>query len=201
MPWFPHVPQAPMCVAGVGGWFHLLQRPSPLCLAVLSDGVGYSFTAVKKDGCDSSRVKSTIREFVPEAKTLSDVGREISFQLPLGAASSFPGMMGHLDEQLEALQLESYGLGVTTMEEVFIKVAQHGDRGFHENRQSKRLSTRSREYFVCNWWHHPLVLLPHPTIGSVCDSTTHPAASRCSPERRRDGECGAWKQHEARPCT
>ena len=89
-----------MCVAGVGGWFHLLQRPSPLCLAVLSDGVGYSFTAVKKDGCDSSQVKSTIREFVPEAKTLSDVGREISFQLPLGAASSFPGMMGHLDEQL-----------------------------------------------------------------------------------------------------
>lgn len=103
-------------------------------------GVGYSMTLVKKEGCVSQAVKQTIRRFVPDSKVMSDVGAEISFQLPLGASDAFPAMMQHLDDSLEGLGVESYGIGVTTMEEVFLKVAAHGDEGFLQRQSSKRLS-------------------------------------------------------------
>ena len=49
-------------------------------------GVGYSLTAVKEAGCNSKAVTAAVRAHVPELKVLSDVGAEISFQLPLGAS-------------------------------------------------------------------------------------------------------------------
>ena len=61
-----------------------------------------------------------------------------------GAASAFPAMMTELDDNLGPLHLESYGLSVTTMEEVFLKVAQHGDKGFIERQASLRRSGSMR---------------------------------------------------------
>ena len=48
-----------------------------------ADGVGYSLTAVKEAGCNSVVVQDVIHRHVPDATTLSNVGAEISFQLPL----------------------------------------------------------------------------------------------------------------------
>ena len=50
-------------------------------------GVGYSLTAVKDAGCISKAVSASIRSHVPNMKLLSDVGAEISFQLPLGTCA------------------------------------------------------------------------------------------------------------------
>jgi hypothetical protein len=45
------------------------------------------------------------------------------FQLPLAASKSFKPMLEGMDERMAALGVETYGLSVTTLEEVFIKVA------------------------------------------------------------------------------
>jgi hypothetical protein len=59
---------------------------------------------------------------VQEAKLLSNVGAEMSFQLPLTASSRFRGMFEELDADQEGFGIETYGMSVTTLEEVFIKV-------------------------------------------------------------------------------
>ena len=101
-------------------------------------GVGYNLTAVKEAGCNPMVVTDVITRHVPDATTLSNVGAEISFQLPLDQSSAFPAMLTELDDNLDNLKLETYGISVTTMEEVFLKVAQIGDHAFRERQQSKR---------------------------------------------------------------
>jgi ATP-binding cassette subfamily A (ABC1) protein 3 len=53
---------------------------------------------------------------------MCDTGTEISFRLPLDATPKFPAMLRALDLQKEGLGVVSYGLSVTTMEEVFLRV-------------------------------------------------------------------------------
>lgn len=51
---------------------------------------------------------------------------EVSFQLPMDASSSFKGLFEQLDDQLEQLHVETYGMSVTTLEEVFVKIVRGG---------------------------------------------------------------------------
>jgi ATP-binding cassette subfamily A (ABC1) protein 1 len=73
-------------------------------------------------------VEQLVEHSVKEASLLSDVGSEISYQLPLGAASKFPPMFEALDELIEKKTISSYGVSLTTLEEVFLLVAR-GETG------------------------------------------------------------------------
>ena len=57
---------------------------------------------------------------------LSNVGAEMTFQLPLTASGAFPALFASLEADAAALGVASYGVSVTTLEEVFIKVAEEG---------------------------------------------------------------------------
>ncbi|TMW64123.1 hypothetical protein Poli38472_014240 [Pythium oligandrum] len=93
-------------------------------------GAGYNLTLVKDDKhCNDSEVIDFVTMFVPNAQVLSNVGSEIAFQLPLDASHIFARMFAELDNRLPTLGLLSYGVSVTTLEEVFIKVAEADDDG------------------------------------------------------------------------
>jgi ATP-binding cassette, subfamily A (ABC1), member 3 len=49
---------------------------------------------------------------------LSDVGAEISFQLPSNASASFKALLMDIDAHTDDLCVSSYGMSVTTLEEV-----------------------------------------------------------------------------------
>ena len=44
----------------------------------------------------------------------------------MDASSSFKGLFEQLDDQLEQLHVETYGMSVTTLEEVFVKIVRGG---------------------------------------------------------------------------
>ena len=67
---------------------------------------------------DSTSMTTLVRTFVPEAKLLTDAGGEISYQLPFSNSSSFPAMFNYIDGHCPELGGESYGVSVTTLEEV-----------------------------------------------------------------------------------
>jgi len=95
-------------------------------------GVGYNIIMEKNRSgrCDEDAVDRLVKQSVSEAKLLSTVGTEISYQLPLEASSSFPEMLTNIEAQLQNLGLVSYGVSVTTLEEVFLTIARnalHGD--------------------------------------------------------------------------
>jgi hypothetical protein len=76
-------------------------------------------------------VDDTLREIVSgavsEAHLLTNVGTEMSFQLPLGASANFKPMFEALDKQMERHTIETYGVSITTLEEVFLLVARGAD--------------------------------------------------------------------------
>jgi hypothetical protein len=112
-------------------------------------GVGYTLTVVKQQhdgphGAEggaaeapgavtaslverSKQLLALVRHFVEEAEPLSDVGAEQSFRLPFAASGKFVELFTAFDQEKEALGIAEYGISVTTLEEVFIKVGEMED--------------------------------------------------------------------------
>lgn len=59
----------------------------------------------------------------PQAVLISKVSAEILMQLPLSSISTFPNLFSELDNNSTKLNVLSYGISITTLEEVFLKVA------------------------------------------------------------------------------
>jgi hypothetical protein len=48
----------------------------------------------------------------------------MTFQLPSESAAQFKDFFTQLDASLDSLGIRSYGVGITTLEEVFLKIAE-----------------------------------------------------------------------------
>ena len=93
-------------------------------LFLIRYGVGYHLTIVKDDSCDPSQVERAVKSVVSDAEKSTDVGAELSYILPSSATRSFPQLFDELEAKKAALGISSFGISVTTMEEVFIKVGE-----------------------------------------------------------------------------
>jgi hypothetical protein len=89
-------------------------------------GVGYNMTLEKSDPIkfNSSGMIELIQSHIPDANLLTDVGAEMTFQLPFSASTKFQSLFRTIDARDKELGIESYGMSVTTLEEVFIRIAQ-----------------------------------------------------------------------------
>ena len=62
----------------------------------------------------------------------------MTFQLPFSASDCFVPLFRELDDRLNDLHLNTYGVSVTTMEEVFLNSAKVVDREFAHSLRNKR---------------------------------------------------------------
>lgn len=97
-------------------------------------GVGYTLTLVKT-AAGASLATDIVHRHIPSATVVSEVGTEISFKLPLASSSCFEAMFWEIESCMkrsastlvtaatEYPGIESYGISVTTLEEVFLRVA------------------------------------------------------------------------------
>ena len=76
---------------------------------------------VKEPDCDVDLITEKILTHVPKAEIESDVSAELSYILPNESKAQFQELFNELDESKSALKISTYGVSVTTMEEVFIK--------------------------------------------------------------------------------
>jgi ATP-binding cassette, subfamily A (ABC1), member 3 len=123
-------------------------------------GVGYQLTIEKTmqqhnepehvDGVEEpedddidERLKVIVKGNVKEAVLLNNTGSEIRYQLPIAAASNFPTMLNGLDSEIENGSIQSYGVSMTTLDEVFLLVA----RGDHATSE-KPLLASSRKNLI-----------------------------------------------------
>ncbi|KAK7909890.1 hypothetical protein WMY93_014574 [Mugilogobius chulae] len=89
------------------------------------DGIG-SQNWSRDDPSDLTAVSQLVRRHVPEAVFLESIGQEITYILPYAGAcnGTFGLLFGELDSALADLGLTSYGISDTTLEEIFLKVAE-----------------------------------------------------------------------------
>jgi hypothetical protein len=80
---------------------------------------------------------------VPTASLIEVVGQELVFSLPLTlelrqtALPMLQRLLDALDAQTEQLGINSYGIADTSLEEIFLKVAAHGEQTDGEKEQQK----------------------------------------------------------------
>ena len=95
-----------------------------------SYGVGYTFT-VSLDIADEiansiDGIKQSVDAFVfsevPNSESVSLAGSELTYRLPFEQTATFSKLFDRLDEEKEKLNIKSYGISVTTLEEVFLKI-------------------------------------------------------------------------------
>ena len=95
-------------------------------------GVGYNIILVKiSPDSDSGPIESFIKSKIPTCKKISDVSSEISFQLPMSSLKNFSSLFEELDLIMPELGVSSYGISITTMEEVFLRVAHLDENELH----------------------------------------------------------------------
>uniref|UniRef100_A0A8C5QFN3 ATP-binding cassette sub-family A member 2 n=1 Tax=Leptobrachium leishanense TaxID=445787 RepID=A0A8C5QFN3_9ANUR len=103
-------------------------------------GDGYKLTVVKKQSgpdtrgtatsrvspCSESRVSQFIKKYVTSCLLVSDTNTELSYILPCESVRKgcFERLFQHLEQNLSDLELTSFGLMDTTLEEVFLKVSE-----------------------------------------------------------------------------
>ena len=107
---------------------------------------GAAIDEVSKDECSKENLESgrsvddvlegIVKGAVPSATVLSNLGTEMSFQLPIGESASFIGMFEQLDDQMKQHKIETYGVSITTLDEVFLMVAR-GEEGLHLSSETK----------------------------------------------------------------
>jgi len=71
---------------------------------------------------NNPQIDAFIMARIENAHKLSEVSSEITYQLPNDSVRNFKEFFKSLDERKQELGLKSYGIGVTTLEEVFLKV-------------------------------------------------------------------------------
>ncbi|XP_047137876.1 phospholipid-transporting ATPase ABCA3 isoform X1 [Hydra vulgaris] len=87
-------------------------------------GVGYHLTLVKGNNFKETKTKSLFAEKIPTSKLVSNIGAEISYILDEENSKHFKGLFSVLEEQQQDYGISSFGVSVTTLEEVFLKVAE-----------------------------------------------------------------------------
>ncbi|XP_055368383.1 phospholipid-transporting ATPase ABCA1b isoform X2 [Betta splendens] len=75
---------------------------------------------------DVTLISSLILRHVPAARLVEDLGHELTYILPYSAAKdgAFVELFKDLDMKLSYLSISSYGVSDTTLEEIFLKVAE-----------------------------------------------------------------------------
>jgi len=89
-------------------------------------GIGYNLTLTAGNRLQLSceLVTATVLRHVSGAKILSQASGEMAFQLPLESVSYFGNLFEEIDKHLTDYGVGGYGISITTLEEVFIRIAQ-----------------------------------------------------------------------------
>lgn len=78
---------------------------------------------VKTARCEVDQVTELIKSYVPEAQLENNISAELSYILPQENIDTFEELFLEIETQKDALHISSYGVSVTTLEEVFLRYA------------------------------------------------------------------------------
>ncbi|XP_026331721.1 ATP-binding cassette sub-family A member 5-like, partial [Hyposmocoma kahamanoa] len=94
-------------------------------------GIGYHLTLVLDGVCREHQITRLVRGHVPRAEKARRHGRELSYILPHYAVHLFPPLFQAIEQEIKEktnrLGVTSYGVSMTTLEEVFLSLEGEND--------------------------------------------------------------------------
>ena len=89
----------------------------------------------RKDLC------AVVKKHVSSAVMTSSSAGELSFRLPTNASSSFPPLLEILENGYSRFGIETWGLSMTTLEEVFLSLTKRAHKKVETSKKTKRSSS------------------------------------------------------------
>lgn len=103
-------------------------------------GAGYHLICVKSENTNTELISMLIRKHIPEATIEHDIRTELAFVLPESKTHLYEEMFAELEIQKEKLGLVSFGVSLTTLEEVFLNVGNEKIDELNDGRSSTSTS-------------------------------------------------------------
>ena len=89
-------------------------------------GIGYNVTMTRaSQRWNQHDISRSILKYIPDARLLSAAGGELSYRLPLTSVRAFPALFKSIDRKKRSLGIGGYGISMTTLEEVFMRISSH----------------------------------------------------------------------------
>lgn len=85
---------------------------------------GYILRICKKDNFNAQEFLALIKQYLPNASIRDDIGADITYNLNQfsGQLRPLSELFAHLEENMESLGVESFGVSASSLEEVFFKI-------------------------------------------------------------------------------
>ncbi|KAM4691856.1 cholesterol transporter ABCA5 [Rhinophrynus dorsalis] len=90
-------------------------------------GVGYRLSMDIQTSCDADALSTLITQHISEALLMQQSENFLLFSLPLKDVDKFPGLFSALDSSGESFGVITYGVSITTLEDVFFKLETESD--------------------------------------------------------------------------
>lgn len=93
-------------------------------------GIGYHLTLVLNSDAHETAIAQLVQRYVHKSERARRHGRELSFILPHNAVNSFPDLFAAIEREVNTkrgLGITSYGVAMTTLEEVFLHLERDED--------------------------------------------------------------------------
>ncbi|GAB6030175.1 hypothetical protein CHUAL_005851 [Chamberlinius hualienensis] len=93
-------------------------------------GLGYHLTMAMELNYDEQKASELVHSFIPHSEKVRNNATELAFMLPFSQVHKFPSLLSSLDEEVgknnggagPSVGIKSYGMSMTTLEEVFLKL-------------------------------------------------------------------------------
>ncbi|XP_015840360.1 phospholipid-transporting ATPase ABCA3 isoform X2 [Tribolium castaneum] len=85
-------------------------------------GAGYHLILEKLPNCNPKKITELLKKYIPDIQIHGNVGSELSYLLKENYVAYFENLLYDLEINTENLGIRSYGISLTTLEDVFLKV-------------------------------------------------------------------------------
>ncbi|KAF8768213.1 ATP-binding cassette sub-family A member 3 like protein [Argiope bruennichi] len=110
-------------------------------------GTGYHLHVVKDQDFDLQALTLLIQKYIPEASLRSELEKEISFSLSTNTGNEFGDMFEELENRKKELGVLSFGITITTMEDVFLKVSNISDMKYNARSEEDKQSDEIQDIY------------------------------------------------------
>lgn len=112
-------------------------------------GSGFYLNIEKCHGCNTSEVVNFIRNDIQGVTLLSDSEFAMELGIPFGNDAKFSSLFDHLDKKAKELKLGKYGMTLTTLEDVFIKMSlDYDSEMFNNGEHNKGVTSTGIDYEI-----------------------------------------------------
>eukprot|EP01091_Cochliopodium_minus_P007664 TRINITY_DN17556_c0_g1_i1.p1 TRINITY_DN17556_c0_g1~~TRINITY_DN17556_c0_g1_i1.p1 ORF type:complete len:456 (-),score=137.87 TRINITY_DN17556_c0_g1_i1:63-1430(-) len=90
-------------------------------------GAGYYLTMTLGEKADHNEIINFISDFLNDIKVLNKTNEQMKIEIPYNLVSVFSSFFPKLDDSLPKLGIKGYGLSMTTLEQIFLKITEEND--------------------------------------------------------------------------